>query len=90
LRCVSCVSKGCVDACAQEILKIVANKPVLAVTEEDARKGKCTECLACEIFCQFHEQKAISIHMPIPGLLEYRDRMIKRVSDLRSHEREKV
>lgn len=89
-RCVSCASKGCVDACAPEILKLVENKPVLAVTEEDARKGKCTECLACEIFCQFHEQKAINIHLPIPGLLGYRDRMIKGISYLRLQEKENV
>jgi succinyl-CoA synthetase beta subunit len=89
-RCVSCASKGCVDACAPGILKIVDEKPVLAVTEEDARKGKCTECLACEIFCQFHEQKAITIHLPIPGLLEYRDQMIKGKSALKSKEKENV
>jgi succinyl-CoA synthetase beta subunit len=89
-RCVSCASKGCVDACAPEILKLMDDKPVLAVTEEDARKGKCTECLACEIFCQFHEQNAIYIHLPIPGLMEYRDRMIKRISDLRSQEKENI
>jgi succinyl-CoA synthetase beta subunit len=89
-RCVSCASKGCVDACAPEILKIEENKPVLAVTEEEARKGKCTECLACEIFCQFHEKKAIDIHLPIPGLLEYRDRVINGISDLRSQEKENL
>ncbi|MGB6866255.1 MAG: ATP-grasp domain-containing protein [Candidatus Aminicenantaceae bacterium] len=87
-RCVSCASKGCVDACAPEILKLVDDKPVLAVTEEDARKGKCTECLACEIFCQFHEQNAIYIHLPIPGLMEYRDRMIERTSGIRQPEKE--
>jgi succinyl-CoA synthetase beta subunit len=89
-KCESCTSKGCVDACGPEILKLEDNKPVLAVTEEDARKGKCTECLACEIFCQFHEQNAIDIHLPIPGLMEYRDRIIKRNSDLRSKEKESV
>jgi hypothetical protein len=60
------------------------------VTEEDAKKGKCTECLACEIFCQFHEQNAIDIHLPIPGLKEYRNRLIKGTSDLKSTEEEKV
>jgi succinyl-CoA synthetase beta subunit len=89
-KCVSCVSKGCVDACAPEILKLKEGKPVLAVSEEDAKKGKCTECLACEIFCQFHEQNAICILMPIPGLQEYRDRLIKETSGLGSKEKENV
>jgi succinyl-CoA synthetase beta subunit len=89
-KCVLCTSKGCVDACAPGILKLLDDKPVLAVTEEDAKKGKCTECLACEIFCQFHEQNAIDIHLPIPGLKEYRNRLIKGTSDLKSTEEEKV
>jgi succinyl-CoA synthetase beta subunit len=89
-RCRSCDSKGCVDACAPGILKLEDNKPVLAVTEEDARKGKCTECLACEIYCQFHEQKAIQIYLPIPGLQEYRDRVIKGSSGVSSKEKKNV
>ena len=89
-KCVSCASKGCVDACGPEILKLVDKKPVLAVTEEEARKGKCTECLACEIFCRFHEQNAIEIHLPIPGLKEYRDRLIKNMSNPEYKEKENV
>jgi succinyl-CoA synthetase beta subunit len=87
-KCVSCVSKGCVDACAPKILKLVENKPMLAVSEDDAKKGKCTECLACEIYCKFHEQNAVFIHLPIPGLQECRDRLIDEASGLRSKEKE--
>lgn len=72
-RCMGCASKGCVGACGPEILKLKENHPVLAVSPEDARKGKCTECLACEIYCKFHEQDAIFIDLPIPGLREYRE-----------------
>lgn len=75
-KCPSCRSKGCVAACAPKILKIDDGRPVLAVSPEEAGKGKCTECLACEIFCKFHEQDAIIVHLPIPGLKEYRDRII--------------
>ncbi len=77
LKCLDCHSRGCVPSCRAEILKIEDGKPVLTVSEDEARKGKCTECLACEIFCKFHEQNAITIHLPIPGLKEYRDRMIR-------------
>jgi succinyl-CoA synthetase beta subunit len=72
-RCQGCASKGCVGACAPEILKLEENHPVLAVPPEDARKGKCTECLACEIYCKFHERDALFIDLPIPGLREYRE-----------------
>ncbi len=74
-QCSDCKSKGCVPACKAEILKLEEGKPVLAISEEEAEKGKCTECLACEIFCKFHEQDAISIRLPIPGLKEYREKV---------------
>ncbi len=76
-KCPNCKTKGCIEACKAEILRLEEGKPVLAVSAEEAKKGKCTECLACEIFCTFHEQKAIYIHLPIPGLKEYREKVIK-------------
>ncbi|HZX10236.1 MAG TPA: ATP-grasp domain-containing protein [Acidobacteriota bacterium] len=76
-KCLTCATKGCIKACAQNILKLDEDKPVLAISREEAEKGKCTECLACEIFCRFHEQDAIFIHLPIPGLKEYRENVIK-------------
>jgi succinyl-CoA synthetase beta subunit len=76
-KCPSCRTKGCVDSCAYGVLKLEEGKPVLAITAEEARRGKCTECLACEIFCTFHEQNAIVIDLPIPGLREYRNSLTK-------------
>jgi succinyl-CoA synthetase beta subunit len=78
-KCPNCKTKGCVEACSAEILRLEEEKPVLAVSREEAKKGKCTECLACEIFCTFHEQKAIYIQLPIPGLKEYREKVVKEV-----------
>ena len=75
-RCISCKTKGCVEACAPKILKLEAGLPVLAIGRDEAKKGKCTECLACEIFCKFHERDAIVIKLPIPGLKEYRERIL--------------
>jgi succinyl-CoA synthetase beta subunit len=76
-KCPRCKTKGCIEACKAEILKLEEGKPVLDVSPGEAEKGKCTECLACEIFCTFHEQDAIFIRFPIPGLKEYRERIIK-------------
>lgn len=72
-KCAGCKTKGCVEACGPKILKLDGGKPVLAIATEEVKKGKCTECLACEIYCRFHEQDAIMIHLPIPGLREYRN-----------------
>ncbi len=79
-KCAKCKTKGCIKACKPEILKLEDEKPVLAVTPEEAQKGRCTECLACEIFCTFHEQEAVTIHLPIPGLKEYREKIKAQVS----------
>ena len=73
-RCSSCSTKGCVEACGPKILKLEDGRPVLAIGKDEARKGKCTECLACEIYCKFHEQAAVTIALPIPGLKEYREK----------------
>ena len=77
-KCPDCRTKGCIEACKAEILKLEDGKPVLSVSREEAKKGKCTECLACEIFCTFHEQDAIFIHLPILGLKEYRQKIVKK------------
>ncbi len=77
-KCQDCNTKGCIEACKAGILKLENGKPVLSVSREEAKKGKCTESLACEIFCTFHEQDAIFIHLPIPGLKEYRAKIVKK------------
>ncbi len=75
--CAKCQAKPCVEACTYEVLKLQEGKPVLAISEEEAAKGKCTECLACELACFLEGQKAIHIELPIPGLKEYREKIIK-------------
>ena len=71
-KCESCASKACIEACDPGILKIEENHPVLGISEEEAKKGKCTECLACELACEFEGNKGLYINLPIPGLEEYR------------------
>lgn len=76
-KCLNCRTKGCIEACCAQILKLESGKPVLNLSPGEVKKGKCTECLACELYCKFHEQDAIFIHLPVPGLKEYRERIGK-------------
>jgi succinyl-CoA synthetase beta subunit len=69
-KCESCAEKPCVDSCSAGILKFDGGKPVLTIAPEEAKRGRCTECLACELACEFHGNKAIFIDLPIPGLGE--------------------
>jgi ferredoxin len=45
---------------------------VLNISLEDAKRGKCIECLACEVECYFHGNRGGRIQLPIEGLVEYR------------------
>ncbi|HVN75279.1 MAG TPA: ATP-grasp domain-containing protein [Thermoanaerobaculaceae bacterium] len=71
--CRSCESKACVAACVPQILKLAeGGVPVLKVTVEEAARGRCTECLACEVDCRAHGAGGGHVELPIPGLAEYR------------------
>lgn len=78
--CINCESKACIDACNYDVLKLDGGKPVLKISKEDAKRGKCVECLACEIACSFYGKDVLHIRLPIPGLSEYREKVIKRQS----------
>jgi succinyl-CoA synthetase beta subunit len=70
--CAVCESRVCVTECAGEILSLNADDlPVLNITPEEAKRGRCVECLACEIDCLFHGAGGGHVHLPIPGLEEF-------------------
>ncbi|MGD8598782.1 MAG: acetate--CoA ligase family protein [Anaerolineae bacterium] len=67
--CATCESKICVQECAPQILMLnEKGLPVLNITQEEARKGRCIECLACEVDCFFKGAGGGRIELPIPGL----------------------
>jgi succinyl-CoA synthetase beta subunit len=71
--CAGCASKACVAACVPQILKLDRDGlPVLAVTVEEAARGRCTECLACEVDCRAHGAGGGRVDLPIAGLDAYR------------------
>ena len=67
--CATCASKVCVEACARHILALNAEGlPVLAITPEEAQKGRCVECLACEVDCLLYGAGGGHVDLPIAGL----------------------
>ncbi len=71
-RCRDCASKVCVERCQPQILRLEGDVPVLAITPEEARRGGCVECLACEVDCYFEGNRGGNVHLPIEGLTDYR------------------
>jgi succinyl-CoA synthetase beta subunit len=69
--CRECSSKACIEACQRKILALQNDLPALAIEESEAAKGKCTECLACELECLLWGNKGVRVDLPIPGLDEY-------------------
>ena len=71
--CAACESKVCVSACVPQILKLTDNGlPVLNITLEEAQRGRCTECLACEVDCRALGAGGGHVWLPVGGLDEYR------------------
>jgi succinyl-CoA synthetase beta subunit len=71
--CAACESKICVKECARQILSLNdQGLPVLNISKEEAQKGRCVECLACEVDCFFKGAGGGKITLPIPGLDQYR------------------
>jgi succinyl-CoA synthetase beta subunit len=71
--CRDCESKACVTHCVPQILSLENDIPVLNITRDEARRGGCIECLACEIECYFLGNRGGRIFLPIEGLDEYRE-----------------
>jgi succinyl-CoA synthetase beta subunit len=72
--CAACESKVCVEECVPRILALNEEGcPVLNITLEEAKKGRCIECLACDVACYFQGAGGGYMALPIPGLEEYRE-----------------
>jgi len=65
-KCLSCENKPCLEICPPQILKEEEGKVMLGIDEASVKKGKCIECLACELECQFKGNGALSISLPLP------------------------
>jgi len=71
--CATCESKVCVKECVPQILTLNEEDcPVLNITLEEAQKGRCIECLACDVACYLYGAGGGYMELPIPGLEECR------------------
>ncbi len=71
--CRDCESKICIETCVPKILKLEDGVPVLNISLDEARKGGCSECLACEVECFFEGNRGGYVSLPTPGLDEVSD-----------------
>jgi NAD-dependent dihydropyrimidine dehydrogenase PreA subunit len=73
--CVRCTSKACVAACNAPnlacVLELKNDVPALRVTPEEAARGACIECLACELACDTDGIGGITFSLPMPELDAY-------------------
>lgn len=71
--CAKCESKVCIETCARGILSLNdAGLPVLNITLEEAKRGRCVECLACDVECYSRGNRGGFVDLPIEGLSQYR------------------
>ncbi|MFC1477455.1 ATP-grasp domain-containing protein [candidate division KSB1 bacterium] len=69
--CAKDVAQKIVDECPRDILKLENDKPVLDITPDDAKKGKCIECLACELAGILENgERACYVDLPVEELDE--------------------
>jgi NAD-dependent dihydropyrimidine dehydrogenase PreA subunit len=70
--CAGCASKACVAACNAPnlacVLELKDDLPALRTTPEEAAKGACIECLACELACETDGVGGIEFSLPMPEL----------------------
>ena len=74
--CRTCNSKACIHTCVPQILKEENGVAVLNISREDAKAGKCIECLACEVECKIGGAGGGQVHLPIAGLDEFRKKVM--------------
>ena len=67
-KCRDCATKVCIQACVPQILSLEDGVPVLKISTDAAKDGRCIECLACEVDCFLEGNRGARIDLPIPGL----------------------
>jgi hypothetical protein len=74
-KCDACKTKACIEAdhlpFLGPVLELKEGRPSLMVSKDEIKKGKCTDCVACELACQLHGDNGATINYPMPKLDKY-------------------
>jgi hypothetical protein len=74
-KCDDCKTKACIEAdhlpFLGPVLELQEGRPSLMWSQEEIKKGKCTDCVACELACQLEGNGGVTITYSIPKLDEY-------------------
>ena len=75
IKCDQCKTKACIEAdhlpFLGPVIELKDGRPALMWTKEEIKKGKCTDCVACELECQLHGNGGVTITYPMPKLDGY-------------------
>ena len=74
-KCDECQSKACIEAdhlaFLGPVLELKDGRPSLMWSKDEIKRGKCTDCVACELACQLYGNGGVKIIYPMPLLDEY-------------------
>lgn len=74
-KCDECQTKACIEAdhlpFMGPVLELKEGRPSLMFDKAEIKKGKCTDCVACELACQLSGRGGVSIVYEMPQLNEY-------------------
>lgn len=74
-KCDKCETKACIEAdhlpFMGPVLELKDGRPSLMWTKEEIKRGKCTDCVACELACQLSGNGGVMIIYAQPELEGY-------------------
>ncbi len=80
-KCDACETKACIEAdhlpFLGPVVELKKGRPSLMWSKDEIKKGKCTDCVACELACQLHGNYGVTITYAIPKLDEYLEHLEK-------------
>ncbi|MEJ2718246.1 MAG: hypothetical protein P8182_14105 [Deltaproteobacteria bacterium] len=75
IKCDACESKACIEAdhlpFLGPVLELQDGRPALMWDRAEIKRGKCTDCVACELACQLYGNGGVTITYPMPKLDEF-------------------
>jgi hypothetical protein len=81
-KCDECKTKACIEAdhlpFLGPVLELKDRRPALMWSRDEIKKGKCTDCVACELACQLYGNAGVTITYPMPQLDAYLSDLEKR------------